>query len=54
MSEESGPEPEPTRPNLKWLMIGLAAVVVIAAATHWPQVSAFAHLPEIEHSLGLD
>ena len=53
MSHESDSEPEPTRPTWKWLLAAVVVIVAIEASTHWSEVSAFAHLPQIEHSLGI-
>jgi hypothetical protein len=46
-------EPAPTRPT--WKMAGLAGIAVLAiyAMSHWPEISALAHLPEIAHALGI-
>jgi len=53
MTENQQSEPGPTRPTWKMALIVAVIILVAAAATHWDEVSAFAHLPEIEHSLGI-
>lgn len=47
MSTPSNTEPEPSRPNLKWLVALVVVVVVVQVSTHWSEVSAFLHLPHI-------
>ena len=46
-------EPEPTRPSWKMLVAAVAVFLAFEGASHWPQISTFAHLPQIEHSLGI-
>lgn len=46
-------EPKPSRPTWKTLLLVAAAILVAEAAYNWSDISAFAHLPEITHSLGL-
>ena len=53
MSEELNTEPEPTRPNWKWLLAVAIVVLSVEGASHWSEISEFAHLPQIGHSLGL-
>jgi hypothetical protein len=45
-------EPQPSRPNWKWAVAAAAFIVVAEAASHWSEVSAYAHIPEIMHTLG--
>jgi hypothetical protein len=42
----------PTRPTPKMLLMALVVVAIGAAVLNWSQVSAFAHIPQIEHALG--
>jgi len=53
MTDPFEKEPEPSRPNLKWLIVGAALLAVIEVGTNWPAVSSFAHLPQIAHALGI-
>jgi hypothetical protein len=47
----------PTRPTLKMLAVAAAVVAVAVVILNWSQVSAFAHInqieAEIEHAVGL-
>ena len=43
---------EPSRPDAKWMTIAVIVVIFGLAIANWSQVSAFAHLPQIEHALG--
>lgn len=54
MAPPRNPEPEPTRPTWKMLLFLVGAVLMAEAVYHWSDISAYAHLPQIEHSLGLD
>ena len=53
MSQASDTGPEPTRPNWKWLVGIVAVVVAVQVMNNWTDISTFAHLPQIEHMLGL-
>jgi hypothetical protein len=53
MSQEPGIGPAPTRPNWKWLVVFVVAIVTIEVVTNWSDVSTFAHIPQIEHTLGI-
>lgn len=51
---DSGPaEPTPSRPGWKTLIFVVCAILAIEATYNWSEVSEFAHLPQIAHSLGL-
>lgn len=47
----------PTRPTFRMLLVAVAVVAVAVAILNWSQVSAFAHISqienEIEHVIGL-
>lgn len=49
----AAPEPEPTRPSWKWLVIIVAGIAVITSIMHWDEVSEFANLQEIGQALGI-
>ena len=53
MSQAPDTGPEPTRPNWKWLLLFVVAIAAIEITTNWTDVSAFAHIPQIEHTLGI-
>jgi len=53
-SNSPKPEPAPTRPTWKMALIAAAAILVGEAAYHWSDISANAHIQQIEHILGLD
>jgi hypothetical protein len=41
----------PTRPTLRILLAAVAVVAVAAAILNWSQVSAFAHISQIENEI---
>ena len=45
---------EPTRPGVKWILIGLAFVIAAFSIANWPRLSSAAHIQEIEHALGIN
>lgn len=51
---EKPEEHAPSRPTWKTLLLVVCAIVAVEVAYNWSDISAFAHLPEIAHSLGLD
>jgi hypothetical protein len=42
----------PTRPTLKLILMAIAVVCAGAILLNWSQVSAFAHIAQIEHAVG--
>lgn len=53
MTDQFEEEPAPSRPNFKWLIVGVLFLAVIEIGTNWPAVSSFAHIPQIAHALGM-
>jgi hypothetical protein len=53
MSQAPDSEPAPSRPTWKWLIGFVAIIVAVEASINWSDVSAFAHLPQIKHVLGI-
>jgi hypothetical protein len=42
-----------SRPSRTTLMIALVVILGVAVIVYWPQISAFAHIPQIMNALGL-
>ncbi len=53
MSNTPDTEPAPSRPNWKWLVAAAIVFLSVEAASHWQEVSEFAHLPQIGQALGI-
>jgi hypothetical protein len=45
-------ENPPTRPTVRLILMGLAVLCAGAILLNWAQVSAFAHIAQIEHAVG--
>lgn len=44
---------EPTRPNARYITFALLVVLFAVLFSNWSSVSSFAHIPQIEHALGI-
>ena len=42
-----------SRPSRITLLIGLVVVLGVVVIAYWPEISAFAHIPQIKSTLGL-
>jgi hypothetical protein len=43
----------PTRPTVRLVLMAIAVACAGAIMVNWAQVSAFAHIAQIEHAIGL-
>ncbi len=53
MSQAPDSGPEPTRPNWKWLLAALVIFAAVEVTNNWTDISTIAHVPQIEHMLGI-
>lgn len=44
---------EHSRPSRITLLIALGVVLGVVVIVYWAEISAFAHIPQIKHALGL-